>query len=89
MTPLKNRNNRTLLHQRRSEATVRRCFTKQVFFKILQNLQENTCVESFFNKVVGLKRLHQKYLSMAFLRNSYSKTPCTIKISMANLSQLS
>ena len=34
----------TLLHQRRLEAAVRRCFTIWVFFKILQNLQEKICV---------------------------------------------
>ena len=34
---------RTLLHQRRSEAAVRTCFTKLVSLKILQNSQENTC----------------------------------------------
>ena len=38
----------TLLHQRRSEGGVRRCFTKKVFLKILQNSQENTHVEVTF-----------------------------------------
>ena len=33
-----------LLHQRRSEAAGRRCFTKQVFLKILQNSLQNFCV---------------------------------------------
>ena len=34
------------------KAVVRRCSTKYVFLKISQNLQENTCVGVFFNKVV-------------------------------------
>ena len=33
-----------MLHQRRPEAAIRKCFTKLVFLKILQNSQENTCV---------------------------------------------
>ena len=32
------------LHQKLSEAAVRRCFTKWVFLKILQNSEENTYV---------------------------------------------
>ena len=66
---------RTLLHQRRSEAAVRRCFTKQVPFKILE--------KSLLNKVAGLTRPHHKCFSMIFekgLRTPYNKTPYTIKI---------
>ena len=37
-----------LLHQKRSEAVVRRCFTKYMFLEILQNPQENTCVGDTF-----------------------------------------
>ena len=65
---------RTLLHQRRSEAAVPRCFTKYVPLAILQNLQE-----SLFNKVTGLKRPHHKCFSMIF-KNTYNKTPYTIKV---------
>ena len=37
------------------EATVRRCSSKWMFLKFLQNSQENTCEGSFFNKVTDLK----------------------------------
>ena len=33
---------------------------KQLFLKVLQNLQENICVEVTFNEVAGIKRVHQK-----------------------------
>ena len=49
-------------------------------------------LESLFNKVVGPKRLHHKYLFMIFaklLRTPFNKTSSTKKIAMANLSQLS
>ena len=36
------------------EAVSRRCSVKMTFFKISQNLQENTLPESLFNKVAGL-----------------------------------
>ena len=62
---------RTLLHQRRSEAAVPRCFTKYVPLTILQNSQE-----SLFNKVTGLKR---QCFSMIF-KSTYNKTPYTVKI---------
>ena len=38
-----------------SEAIACRCSWKQVFLKILQNLQESTCVGVCLNKVAGLK----------------------------------
>ena len=37
-----------------SEAVARWCSVKKVFLEISQNLQENTCVRVFFNKVAGL-----------------------------------
>ena len=37
-----------------SEAVVRMCSIKTVFFEILQNSQENNCARAFFNKVAGL-----------------------------------
>ena len=36
------------------EAVVQRCSVKKLFLEISQNLQENTCVRVFFNKVAGL-----------------------------------
>ena len=39
---------KTLLHQRRSEAVVCRCFTKEVLLKILQSSKGNTCVGVMF-----------------------------------------
>ena len=38
-----------------SEAVARWCSVKKVFLEISQNLQENTCVRVFFNKVAGLR----------------------------------
>ena len=39
---------RIYVHKRHSEAVVSRCFTKYVFFKILENSQENTCIAQVF-----------------------------------------
>ena len=39
------------------EAVVWRCFVKQLFSKISQNLQENTCARVFFSKAVARLRL--------------------------------
>ena len=73
---------------------------EQQFADVLQNrcsskfckiYRKTPVLESLFNKVAGLKRLRHMYLSMIFaklLRTSYNKTPCTLKIAMANLSQL-
>ena len=73
---------KTLLHQRRSEATVRRCFTKCSW--TFCRIHEKTLVlESFFNKVAGLKRPQHKCFPMIFVKFSrapYNKTPYTIKI---------
>ena len=48
-----------------------RCSVKKVFLNILQNSQENTCAEAFFNKVtrVGLKaRLQSRCFSVNFAK---------------------
>ena len=37
-----------------SRSSHRKCTLKKVFLKILQNLQENSCVRVFFNKAAGL-----------------------------------
>ena len=52
--------NQTLQNQKRRNSHVyvttshRKCSVKNVFLKIPQISQENTCVESFFSKVAGL-----------------------------------
>ena len=65
------------------------CYIKGVQ---LQSSADDLVLESLFNKVAGPKRFHHKYLFMIFaklLRTPFNKTSCTIKIAMANLSQLS
>ena len=67
---------RTLLHQRRSKAAVRRFFTKYEN-DVLQNSQETPMLESLFNKVEGLKTLHHNCFSRIFaklLRKLYNIT---------------
>ena len=47
------------------------CSVKKMFFNILQNLQEKTCAESFFNKVaeLGLKtRLQHRSFPVNFAK---------------------
>ena len=71
-----------LLRQRRSEAAVCRCFTKQMFLKIAKFTGKQLCW-SGLNKVASLKRLHRKCFSMIFvklLRTPYNETHYTIKI---------
>ena len=61
-----------------SDLAVRRCFSKEVFWKISQYSQENTCVrvlESLFNKIKGLQlcnviknRLHHRCFLTFFYR---------------------
>ena len=52
--------NQTLQNQKRRNSHVyvttshRKCSVKNVFLKIPQISQENTCVDSFFSKVAGL-----------------------------------
>ena len=38
-----------------TETVTWRCFMKKVLLKLLQNSQENNCVEVFFNKVAVLR----------------------------------
>ena len=38
-----------------TEAAIWRCFTRQVFLKILQNSQDKTCARVFLNKVGGFQ----------------------------------
>ena len=62
------------------------------YIKGVQSSADDLVLESLFNKVVSPKRLHHKYLFIIFaklLRTPFNKTSCTIKIAMANLSQLS
>ena len=39
---------------RKTEAVAQTCSVEKVFLEISQNLQENTSVSLFFNKVAGL-----------------------------------
>ena len=78
-----------------------KCAQKQPFADVLQNKcfskfckihRKTPVLESLFNKAADLNRLHHNYLSVIFaklLKTPYNKTPCTIKIAMANVSQLS
>ena len=57
-----------------------RCSLKKVFSKITQYLQENVCVGSFFNRVIGLQAwnyIKRRLLHRFFLRNmqKFLKTP--------------
>ena len=36
-------------------AVIRRCFVNKIFSKIMENSQEDTCAEVFFNEVLGLE----------------------------------
>ena len=77
--------NKTLQQQSFADVLQSKCSSKLIHRK-------TPVLESLLNKVAGLNRLHHKYLSMIFakpLRTPYNKTPCTIKIAMANLNQLS
>ena len=71
-----------------SEAVARWCSVKKVFLEISQNLQENTCVRVFFNKVAGLRPAtllkkslwHRcflvkfaKFLKTPFLQNTFEQ----------------
>ena len=64
----------SIYHRRSSRLEV---FCKNVSLRISQNLQENTCVSFFFNKVAGLRSketLYHRYFPMnsaKFLRTTF------------------
>ena len=53
------------------EAVVRRCFSKQVFLKILQISQENTCVWVCFLKETPTQALSCEICERLFLQNTF------------------
>ena len=64
---------RTLLHTRRSEAAVSRCFTKQVFWKILLNSLENASVEVNFSQSCRTRLTPTQVFFDEFVK--FSRTP--------------
>ena len=68
-----------LRQKRMTEAVVRRCSTKQMFLKISQNSQENTCFDVSFLKSCSAQTLYKKRLERRCSPVNFAKllrTPC-------------
>ena len=62
-----------LWFQECSEAAVRMCFTKEIFFKMLQNLQKKNVCRSLFLIKLSLQLFFEIIKSNFFIKHSYEK----------------